>query len=278
MKRSGKWRGSDPYQLTIDWNAKPAAGIPAAAIPPMPAPSPKLRLKWDFCTTFPHPTEQAIEAGLIQPEDVDLESIRSIHEEHARELRNTLDDLDAVRSAQRRGVDPASGHPPKTAASRLRLQKLYESEPKRLERWFENLLGVYADAFGPEAAEAFGNAVRAWHAGVLVTTREDPASVSATPPASEMPVTARAKPHRERSRAIARLPVPKPLPQAVAAGNFGMEENGKPVRPGPDEVREITLAHADKLVDLLPTAACSPPRKPAPTARWIPTSTTCETA
>jgi hypothetical protein len=131
MKRSGKWRGSDPYQLTIDWNAKPAAGIPAAAIPPMPAPSPKLRLKWDFCTTFPHPTEQAIEAGLIQPEDVDLESIRSIHEEHARELRNTLDDLDAVRSAQRRGVDPASGHPPKTAASRLRLQKLYESEPKR---------------------------------------------------------------------------------------------------------------------------------------------------
>jgi hypothetical protein len=57
---------------------------------------------------------------------------------------------------------------------------------------------------------------------------------------------------RHASRRIpARLPVPAPLPSAIAAGRFGQEENGKPVRPGAHEVREITRRQAEKLIDLL---------------------------
>jgi hypothetical protein len=51
-------------------------------------------------------------------------------------------------------------------------------------------------------------------------------------------------------RVIARMPVPKPLPHAVAAGNFGQDERG-PIRPSAAEVREITETHAALLIDLL---------------------------
>jgi hypothetical protein len=47
--------------------------------------------------------------------------------------------------------------------------------------------------------------------------------------------------------------VPKPLHTSIVAGVFGHEENGRPVNPSPDEVREITEVQADKLVDLLAT-------------------------
>jgi hypothetical protein len=55
---------------------------------------------------------------------------------------------------------------------------------------------------------------------------------------------------RDGRRIVARLPVPKPLPHSVAAGHFGHDENG-PVNPSADEVREITLNHAEELIDLL---------------------------
>jgi hypothetical protein len=59
-------------------------------------------------------------------------------------------------------------------------------------------------------------------------------------------------PHkRNPAQIIARLPVPRPLPSAVAAGHFGREENGRPMRPGAREVRDITEQHAEKLIDLL---------------------------
>jgi len=54
----------------------------------------------------------------------------------------------------------------------------------------------------------------------------------------------------ERPRVIARLPVPRPLPQAVAAKHFGQDERG-PVNPAADEVREITENHAEIIIDLL---------------------------
>jgi hypothetical protein len=57
---------------------------------------------------------------------------------------------------------------------------------------------------------------------------------------------------------VARLPVPKPLPSAVTAGNFGRDENGKPIRPGAHEVREITEQHAENLIDLLDSIASAP--------------------
>jgi hypothetical protein len=265
-RRSRGGPGSDPNQFQIDWtgaNASPSS-TPAAVlaepvdVPPSPASVLRLRLKWDFADFFPQPTEQAIEAGLISAEDISLENIRAIHEEHAREMLATLHDLDAVRDAKRRGVDPATGKPPRTAASRERLQKLYESEPLRLERWFENLLGVYADTFGQEAADSFGKAVRAWDAGVKVTLISEPENVPPATIASAETTIVKAKQHRERSRIPARLPVPRPLPSAVAAAHFGREENGKPVRPGTHEVRIITEQHADKIIDLLDSLASAP--------------------
>jgi hypothetical protein len=55
-------------------------------------------------------------------------------------------------------------------------------------------------------------------------------------------------------RVVARLPVPRPLPTAVAAERFGCDEEG-PVRPDADEVRIITINLADKLIDLLDARA-----------------------
>ena len=264
-RRSRGGPGSDPNQFQIDWtgantspSSTPAAVAEPVAAPPSHASVLRLRLKWDFADFFPQPTEQAIEAGLISAEDISLENIRAIHEEHAREMLATLHDLDAVRDAKRRGVDPATGKPPRTAASRERLQKLYESEPLRLERWFENLLGVYADTFGQEAADSFGNAVRAWHAGVKVTLISEPENVPPAPATPAVAPAAKPKQHREHARIMARLPVPRPLPSAVAAAQFGREENDKPVRPGAHEVRVITEQHADKLIDLLDSLASAP--------------------
>lgn len=80
-------------------------------------------------------------------------------------------------------------------------------------------------------------------------TKPPTASASAAPaPAA----THAPRPIEEgKRRAVACLPVPRPLPGAVAAGHFGHDEDGRPVRPAPDEVRAITEQHAEKLVRLL---------------------------
>jgi hypothetical protein len=66
------------------------------------------------------------------------------------------------------------------------------------------------------------------------------------------------RPQAGPRRVTACLPVPRPLPSAVSAGRFGQEENGRPVRPGAREVREITERHAEKLIDLLDSLASAP--------------------
>ncbi|MGD0462090.1 MAG: hypothetical protein ABSB74_06350 [Tepidisphaeraceae bacterium] len=126
--------------------------------PSVPANGLTLKLKWDFRTRFPEPTEQAIEAGAISTEDMHPEGIRSIHEEQTREMLATLHDLDAVLDARRRGVDPRNNKMPMLKEAKERLKKFFETEPARLESWYSNLLGVYADAFGQEAADAFDTA------------------------------------------------------------------------------------------------------------------------
>jgi hypothetical protein len=214
-----------------------------------------LKLKWDFRTSFPDPTEQAIEAGTISAEDRHPEGIRSIHEEQAHEMLMTLRDLDAVLDARLRGVDPRNNKAPMLAEAKERLKKFFETEPARLEHWYSNLLGVYEDAFGREAAEAFDKAVRAWHAGVEVVPESKSAAALATTPA---PAPTRLGRRRNPSRISARLPVPHPLPSAITAGHFGQEENGRPVRPGAREVREITERHAETLIDLLDSLASAP--------------------
>jgi hypothetical protein len=67
---------------------------------------------------------------------------------------------------------------------------------------------------------------------------------------------------------VARLPVPRPLPASIAAGRFGHDEDGAPIRPGADEVLAITDNHADKLIDML-DALVAVPGRPA-TATSLP--------
>jgi hypothetical protein len=260
-------RGDFPGQLQMDWDNVAGTTLPVtSSIPSSSTASSRndeprdesvplvQHLPWDFQNTFPEPTAEAIEAGVIQPEDTEPENIKSIHEEHAREALTALHDLDTVLDARRRGVDPATGRPPRTAASRERLHKVFKTEPARLEQWFRSLMDTYEEAFGAEAADAFIKAIRARHAGIPVVA-EPPRRIS--PKSAE----AHGKPPNRRPandpsngagrRVIARLPVPKPLPYAVTSGQFGHDDRGRPIRPGNHEVREITQRHAEKLIDIL---------------------------
>jgi hypothetical protein len=246
---------ADVNQLLIDWTgtAAPPGAVgkeeSGSEIQPL-----VLRLKWDFRTSFPEPTEEAIDAGILQPEDATDEGIRSIHEEHARELLVVLNDLSAVMDARRMGVDPATGRTPRTDAGRKRLAVHFAKEPGQLQHRKEILLGSYADAFGYEAAAEFEKAVDAWHAGIEVVGEKSPQPVCAAIPA---PVTTETRTHPKRGSPHV-LPCPKPLPAAVKTGQFGYEENGQPVRPGTAETRAIIRNHADKLIDLLDELRTAP--------------------
>jgi hypothetical protein len=253
-------RGDDAGQLQIEWFAPPIGGV-GVGTSPLPAPVPPLvqRLPWDFVTTFPQPTPEAIDAGIVSDEDNTPDNIRAIHEEHAREALTVLRDLDVVMDARRRGVDPRNNKAPLQQPAKERLRKFFETEPGRLERWFQNLIGVYQDAFGPDAADAFAKALRARHAGIVVASEPSHAGVSepAASPKSP-PALFVDRESVRRKRISTKLPVPRPLPCAVAARHFGQHESGAPVRPVPYEVREITQQHADKLVELLDAIASAP--------------------
>jgi len=277
MKRIGRnrGRGNDPAQLQIEWSTATGRG-PVTATSPLPASgsvahnpaapnaqSPLIQyLPWDFKLTFPRPTARAIKAGVISDEDTTPQAIRAIHEEHAREALRTLRDLDTVLDARRRGVDPSTGRPPQTPAGREQLQERLTNVAGRLEHAFTVLMDTYGSAFGPAAEEAFTKAVRAWHGGIEVASerKTPPPSVSPAPkePRAHADTSTKPQARRNSRRIVARLPVPRPLPSAIAAGHFGQEENGKPVRPGVHEVRAITERHAEKLIDLLDSIAIAP--------------------
>ncbi len=239
-------RTTPPNQLLIDWSVpaepRPAAPdiVPQEDAPPLSAvalpqtlepepPKPRTEaltfrnpdllqlLPWDFRTSFPQPMEEAILNGKIQPEDAEPENVASLHEEHARHAMVLLDELDAVMDARRSGVDPRNGKAPKTAKQREALERLFNDEPGRLERAFETLIDVYEEVFGPEAADAFRKAIRAWRAGVEVI--------------GEAP------------------PMAPALAASIDAGIFGVEEDGTIVSPGEEEVAEITERVVDALMD-----------------------------
>jgi hypothetical protein len=284
---SGKTKGGfNPRQLQIDWNgvtaappvdssARPIGDEESPALAPVPKPEahsavaeehqPVLRLRWDFRTRFPQPLPDAVDAGVMTAEDALPRNVEAIHQEHGRKMLGALSDLDAAMDERRN--DPSALARPRDGSM---------SEPTRLERWYSSLLGVYEDWFGKEAAEAFDRAVRAWHAHVEVVVDRDTAAWSR--PMTADPITVEATESREvtppvidaeaceadaplppsrrltegaAKRVIARLPVPRPLPSAVTAGHFGMEDDGRPVRPSADEVRDITVNHAEELIELL---------------------------
>ncbi len=283
-------RRDDPKQTLINWNnpqaeaAAPAASIPDPVKLAARAPSPPIeRLLWDFTTTFPPPAEEAIDAGVLMEDDCTPENIRSLHEEHARDLLATLQELDIILDARRRGVDSRTGKVPRTEKSREHLRHFHKVEPERLERAFNSMLEVYEEAFGPEAAHAFNRFIRARYAGIPVEIDESakveraPAftpgalrGAPALPPPFVTDEGSRSAAHADESRRLPRrfpgakavtrrhshpgsscLPVPRPLPAAIKAGHFGTDDSGKPVNPTADEVRDITEQLAEKIISLL---------------------------
>jgi len=100
------------------------------------------------------------------------------------------------------------------------------------------LIGTCAEVSGQDAADAFRKAISAWHAGIEVALESDK-------PPIEPPVQ-----KKHARRVSSSLPVPMPLRSSVAAGVFGRDEHGKPIRPRADEVRSITEHEAERMFEL----------------------------
>ena len=74
--------------------------------------------------------------------------------------------------------------------------------------------------------------------------------------APSRPIDVTGWPHAAKTNSLPNLPA------AVAAGQFGVDENNRPIRPKPDEVRAITETFAENLVELLRTIERSAPPGP----------------
>jgi hypothetical protein len=72
----------------------------------VPLPPPVQRLPWDFKTTFPQPTDDVVDAGLVDESDLQPENLKAMHEQYAREMLATLRALDNVTDARRGGRPP----------------------------------------------------------------------------------------------------------------------------------------------------------------------------
>jgi len=200
MKKPGKRQGFSVHQMRLDWT--PAEATTTASSPPAIAPGKSAAgevaidaelslagseqsshppeqprhpdlvqlLPWDFATTFPQPMPDAIEAGLLSEEDAEPENVKALHDEMTLQLLKVLTDQDEIADARRRGVDPKARAKPTSRGGQERLKVLFETEPARLQRAWQALMGSYEAGFGEEAATAFDKAIRARHAGVAVVT------------------------------------------------------------------------------------------------------------
>jgi len=211
-------------QLSFDWGQSelPATPLSAASVPETPKPTPS---PFNFKTSFPSPRDEAIGAGVFGGEaELDDEAVKTIHEEHGKELLAILLNLDVINDARNEGIDPRTGKAPRTDAGKQKLQAFFRTAPPRLEAHFQSLIDVYASGFGDEAAEHFEAFIHATH-----ESRDFESE-----PLSHSP-----------------MPVPLPLEEAVGKGHFGMEDEHTPVDPSPEEVSAITELHGERIVELL---------------------------
>lgn len=193
----------------------------------------RLASQWDFRRTFPQPLEEAIDAGVIDGDQLDEASIRSMHDELARQCLCVMADLDALREASERGINPLTGKAPRTAKQRAKLDALLREEPLRLRRELDETMDAYATAFGDDATQAFRRTLDEWHQSGDVD-RASPCE----PPAVD---------YRDTDG----LPVGAPNPAAVANGAFGRDETGELVSPKDEEATEITDSLAEELRKIL---------------------------
>src|SRR5258706_13772817 len=109
-------RRDDPNQTLINWSDPTgAASTPASSIPDpiklaAQAAAPLIqRLPWNFTTTFPRPTDDAIDAGVVDESDLEPANLKSLHDNYSRQCLATLQQHDKVMDARRRGIDPGTG-------------------------------------------------------------------------------------------------------------------------------------------------------------------------
>lgn len=169
-------------QLTFEWDraqiasdpnsSSPKADSPGTSEEPVPAVAsveldeatlpvvPGQSGTWDFIHQFPHPTQEALDAGVIDldPSDFDQGSqaaLKVIHDELRQEWLYARATLSRCLEAQARGVYPETDKPPRTEQSKSKLKARLDREIVELEQSLEGIRSVYIDVFGFEAADAF---------------------------------------------------------------------------------------------------------------------------
>lgn len=116
---------------------------------------------------IPQPRPEAVEFGVFGHEEggpirPDRDQIIAIVEEQALELLNVLLDLETVKDGLENGIDPRTGKMPRTEAQRAKLQEHLQSSERKLKASHEDILAVYADAFGEENARLLDEQVQLW--------------------------------------------------------------------------------------------------------------------
>jgi hypothetical protein len=101
------------------------------------------------------PESGAVEAGKFGSAEVTQEDIRIVHEEHENECLGLLANIDHIAAAKISGIDPRTGSKPRTQKTQQGLRNYLDRTPSELWSQFDDMIAVYEDVFGPEAAEAF---------------------------------------------------------------------------------------------------------------------------
>lgn len=119
---------------------------------------------------LPEPRPQAVAYGVFGREETgpitpDAEQVASLVREQAFELLGVILDLHAAQEGIHSGVDPRTGRLPRTAAQRTELQRRLRDSTRRLSQSRDDLLAVYADAFGEENARLLDDYVHLWAFG-----------------------------------------------------------------------------------------------------------------
>ncbi len=177
------------------------------------------------------------------------------HEAYLQELSGLRDQLKAGLSgpAEKETEGRPAGHAVLELAGRIKMLK----DGQRVEAVPQRARQHHASAEEPITARIRRLAASPSANDGTATNRspEPPARAEGEAPAMVTPSgqddTGVRTHDQPRRRVIARLPVPRPLQQAIETGHFGTGEDGKPVNPSADEVHDITTNHAEMLVDLL---------------------------
>lgn len=114
----------------------------------------------------PQPLADAVDAGVFGYDEnrvviPDIEDVRSLTEEHARELVCILQDLDHVRRCAQGGIDPDRQKIPRGHVCHAKVAERLKSEAAHLACHYDDALAAYADGFGWEAADELDRYVRA---------------------------------------------------------------------------------------------------------------------